>query len=44
MTTEVIFGDMLHKYTLASGIPDKNVLGFDLYLRTRSKSRKFVKP
>ena len=31
MTTEVIFGDMLHKYTLASGIPDKNVLGFDLY-------------
>lgn len=31
MTTEVIFGDMLHKYTLASGIPDHNVLGFDLY-------------
>lgn len=31
MTTEVIFGDMLHKYTLASGIPDENVLGFDLY-------------
>jgi type I restriction enzyme R subunit len=31
MTTEVIFGDMLHKYTLASGIPDNNVLGFDLY-------------
>lgn len=31
VTTEVIFGDMLHKYTLASGIPDKNVLGFDLY-------------
>lgn len=31
MTTEVIFGDMLHKYTLASGIPDGNVLGFDLY-------------
>lgn len=30
-TTEVIFGDMLHKYTLASGIPDGNVLGFDLY-------------
>lgn len=31
MTTEVIFGDNLHKYTLASGIPDGNVLGFDLY-------------
>lgn len=31
MTTGVIFGDNLHKYTLASGIPDGNVLGFDLY-------------
>ena len=31
MTTAVIFGDELHKYTLASGIPDGNVLGFDLY-------------
>lgn len=31
MTTEVIFGDELHKYTLAHGIPDGNVLGFDLY-------------
>ena len=31
MTTEVIFGDELHKYTLANGIPDGNVLGFDLY-------------
>ena len=31
MTTEVIFGDNLHKYTLAHGIPDGNVLGFDLY-------------
>ena len=31
LTTEVIFGDMLHKYTLANGIPDHNVLGFDLY-------------
>ena len=30
-TTEVIFGDNLHKYTLAHGIPDGNVLGFDLY-------------
>lgn len=31
LTTEVIFGDNLHKYTLADGIPDGNVLGFDLY-------------
>ena len=31
ITTEVIFGDMLDKYTLANGIPDNNVLGFDLY-------------
>lgn len=30
ITTGVIFGDMLHKYTLANGIPDRNVLGFDL--------------
>lgn len=32
ITTGVIFGDMLHKYTLANGIPDKNVLGFDTYM------------
>lgn len=31
LTTEIIFGDMLHKYTLANGIPDGNVLGFDVY-------------
>ena len=31
MTTEVIFGDNLHRYTLADAIPDGNVLGFDLY-------------
>lgn len=30
ITTETLFGDMLHKYTIASGIPDGNVLGFDL--------------
>ena len=29
--TETLFGDMLHKYTIANGIPDGNVLGFDLY-------------
>lgn len=31
ITTGVIFGDELHKYTLAHGIPDENVLGFYLY-------------
>lgn len=30
--TETLFGDMLCKYTIASGIPDKNVLGFDPYM------------
>ncbi len=32
ITTETIFGDRLHKYTIASGIPDGNVLGFDPYM------------
>lgn len=32
ITTETIFGDMLHKYTIANGIPDGNVLGFDPYM------------
>lgn len=31
VTTETLFGDMLHKYTIAHAIPDKNVLGFDVY-------------
>ena len=30
--TETLFGDMLCKYTIASGIPDHNVLGFDPYM------------
>lgn len=30
--TETIFGDMLHKYTIANAIPDHNVLGFDPYM------------
>lgn len=38
MTTEVIFGDMLSKYTLASGIPDGNVLGFDVYREDTDES------
>lgn len=32
ITTETLFGDCLHKYTIASGIPDGNVLGFDPYM------------
>ena len=31
ITTATLFGDMLHKYTIANGIPDNNVLGFDPY-------------
>lgn len=31
-TTATIFGDELHRYTLADGIRDKNVLGFDPYM------------
>ena len=34
ITTETLFGDMLHKYTIASAIPDENVLGFDVYMVT----------
>lgn len=30
-TTATIFGNELHKYTIAHGIRDKNVLGFDPY-------------
>lgn len=30
MTTKEIFGDELHRYTIAHGIKDENVLGFDL--------------
>ncbi len=30
-TTATVFGDELHRYTIADGIRDKNVLGFDPY-------------
>ena len=30
-TTSTIFGNELHRYTIADGIRDENVLGFDLY-------------
>lgn len=31
-TTSTVFGDELHRYTLADGIRDGNVLGFDPYM------------
>lgn len=31
-TTNTVFGNELHRYTLADGIRDKNVLGFDPYM------------
>lgn len=31
-TTATIFGDELHRYSIADGIRDKNVLGFDSYM------------
>ena len=34
ITTDTLFGNMLHKYTIANGIPDHNVLGFDPYMVT----------
>lgn len=30
-TTSIVFGDNLHRYSIADGIRDKNVLGFDPY-------------
>ena len=30
-TTADVFGDELHRYSIADGIRDKNVLGFDPY-------------
>lgn len=30
-TTSTVFGDELHRYSIADGIRDKNVLGFDTY-------------
>ena len=30
-TTSTVFGDELHRYSIADGIRDKNVLGFDPY-------------
>ena len=38
-TTSTIFGDELHRYTIAHGIGDKNVLGFDPYQVLTYKDR-----
>lgn len=38
-TTAMIFGDELHRYSIADGIRDKNVLGFDTYKILTYKDR-----
>jgi type I restriction enzyme R subunit len=38
-TTATIFGSELHRYTIADGIRDKNVLGFDTYKVLTFKDR-----
>ena len=38
-TTETVFGNELHRYSIADAIRDKNVLGFDLYKVTTFKNK-----
>lgn len=38
-TTSMIFGDCLHRYSIADGIRDENVLGFDTYMVTTYKDK-----
>jgi len=38
-TTTTVFGDELHRYSIADGIRDKNVLGFDPYMVTTYKEK-----
>lgn len=38
-TTTTVFGDELHRYSIADGIRDKNVLGFDPYKVSTYKDR-----
>jgi len=38
-TTSTVFGDELHRYSIADGIRDKNVLGFDPYKMLTYKDR-----
>jgi len=42
-TTADVFGDELHRYSIADGIRDKNVLGFDLYRVETYKQRELRK-
>lgn len=39
-TTATVFGNELHRYSIADGIRDKNVLGFDPYLISTYKDSK----
>ncbi|MFR5875488.1 MAG: type I restriction endonuclease subunit R, EcoR124 family [Eubacterium sp.] len=39
MSTADIFGDELHRYSIADGIRDKNVLGFDPYMVSTYKEK-----
>ncbi len=38
-TTSSVFGDELHRYSIADGIRDKNVLGFDPYMVATFKDK-----
>lgn len=38
-TTSTVFGDELHRYSIADGIRDGNVLGFDIYRVSTFKDR-----
>jgi len=38
-TTTTVFGDELHRYSIADGIRDKSVLGFDPYMVTTYKDK-----
>ncbi len=42
-TTATVFGDELHRYSIADGIRDKNVLGFDPYKILTYKDRDLKK-
>lgn len=42
-TTATVFGDELHRYSIADGIRDKNVLGFDPYKVLTFKDRNLRK-
>lgn len=42
-TTATVFGNELHRYSIADGIRDKNVLGFDPYLVSTYKDSKLRK-